>query len=162
MRMRTKGVIAFGLMIVGLLFISDTYINKASAQSDDETAGRPTTTFSNTAAITINDAATASLYPSQITVSGLGGTIPVTAGSVKVTINGFSHSFPDDVGIVLVGPTGATLLLQDGAGANPDMVNVTYSLSDAGSSVLPDTTAWTAGTYKPTTYYTADPFRAST
>jgi subtilisin-like proprotein convertase family protein len=116
--------------------------------------------FNNSNPITINDLSTASPYPSTITVSGLTGTIPSTAGSVKVTLTGFTHSFPDDVGIVLVGPTGAALLLQDGAGDEPDMTNVTYSLSDAGTSPLPDLTAWPAGIYKPTTYVTGDSFPA--
>ena len=109
--------------------------------------------FNNPSAITINDQSTATPYPSTITVSGVSGTIASTPGSVKVTLNGFTHTFPDDVGIVLVGPTGAALLLQDAAGDEPDMNNVTYSLSDAGTSQLPDVTAWTAGTYKPTAYF---------
>lgn len=162
MTMKSKGLIYFALAIIAFICISEIYSNRASAQAtgqtDGDAAGRPSTIFSNTSPITIVDASTASLYPSQITVSGISGNIPVTAGSVKVTLNGFNHSFPDDVGIVLVGPTGAALLLQDGAGANPDMVNVTYSLSDAGSASLPDTTAWTAGIYKPTAYYTGDSF----
>lgn len=112
-------------------------------------------TFTNSSPITINDAATATPYPSTIAVAALGGTIT----SVKVTINGFSHTFPDDVGMVLVGPTGAALLIQDGAGDDPDMVNVTYTLVD-GSPALPSLTAWTAGNYKPTTYFTGDSFPA--
>ena len=116
--------------------------------------------FSNPNTITINDLSTATPYPSTITVSGLSGTIASTPGSVKVTLNGFTHTFPDDVGIVLVGPTGAALLLQDGAGDDPDMTNITYSLSDAGTSQLPDTTAWATGIYKPTTYYAGDSFPA--
>ncbi|HEY0544262.1 MAG TPA: VCBS repeat-containing protein, partial [Pyrinomonadaceae bacterium] len=72
----------------------------------------------------------------------------------------FSHTFPDDVGIVLVGPTGAALLIQDGAGDDPDMVNVTYTLSDSGATMLPGATAWTAGTYKPTSFFTGDNFPA--
>lgn len=106
-------------------------------------------TFTNSSPITITDASTASTYPSVINVSGLSGTIT----QVKVTINGYSHTFSDDVGFVLVGPTGAALSIQDGAGDNPDLVNVTYTLADSGATVLPDLTAWAAGTYKPTNYY---------
>ena len=110
----------------------------------------------NVSAITINDAAVASIYPSAITVSGA----PATISSVSVTISGFSHTFPDDVAIALVGPGGQALLLQDGAGDDPDMVGVTYTFADAGATQLPDLTAWTVGTYKPTTYYTGDSFPA--
>jgi subtilisin-like proprotein convertase family protein len=118
-----------------------------------------TLNFTNAAPITINDADVASPYPSTIAVAGV-GTIPATIGAVQVTINGFNHTFPDDVGMVLVGPTGAALLLQDGAGDDPDMVNVTYTLSDTGATDLPSLTAWTAGTYQPTSYFTGDSFPA--
>ncbi len=124
----------------------------------------PSASFTNSTPITINDAspgtppipAPATPYPSSIAVSGLAGTV----ASVSITINGFSHTFPDDVGICLVGPTGATLLVQDGAGDDPDMNNVTYTLADSGAANLPSTTAWGPGTYKPTSYYTSDSFPA--
>jgi subtilisin-like proprotein convertase family protein len=106
-------------------------------------------TFVNPTPITINDAAPASLYPSTITVPALSGYV----SNVKVTLNGFAHTFPDDVGIVLVGPTGAALLLQDGAGDNPDMNGIPYTLTDDSSVALPDLTSWTSGNYKPTNYY---------
>ncbi len=131
----------------------------ASAQTRDLS---PSVVFTNSTAITVTTGAAnnAVPYPSGITVSGVSGTIPATPGSVKVTLNNFSHTFPDDLGLVLVGPTGAALLLQDGAGDDPDMVNVTYTFSDDGASTLPDLTAWTAGTYKPTAYFTGDSFPA--
>jgi hypothetical protein len=76
---------------------------------------------------------------------------------VEVTINGLTHTFTDDVGIVLVGPGGAALLVQDGAG-DGTVANVTYTLSDTGSTQLPATGIWGAGTYKPTSYYTDHSF----
>src|SRR5207247_2046929 len=72
--------------------------------------------------------------------------------------NNFSHTFPDDVAIALVGPTGAALLIQDGAGDGTPIVNVTYTLSDTGATQLPDTGVWGPGTYKPTTYYVGGNF----
>ncbi len=132
---------------------------RATARQQDS-AQAPQTVFSNATSITINDAAPATPYPSAITVSGLTGNISSAPGSVKVTLNGYTHSFSDDVGIVLVGPTGAALLLQDGAGDDPDMDGVTYTLSDTGATFLPDDEAWTAGTYKPTAYFSTDQFPA--
>lgn len=110
----------------------------------------------NAAAITIVDAAVADVYPSAIAVSGA----PATISSVSVTINGFSHTFPDDVAMALVGPGGQALLLEDGAGDDPDMVGVTYTFADSGATQLPAATAWTAGTYKPTAFFTGDNFPA--
>jgi subtilisin-like proprotein convertase family protein len=113
-----------------------------------------TATFSNTAPIAIPDFGIATPYPSDITVD-----LPmwVTAGSAEVTINGLTHAFADDVGIVLVGPGGAALLIQDSAG-DGTVANVTYTLSDTGAAQLPATGTWGAGTYKPTSYYTDHSF----
>ena len=68
-------------------------------------------TFSNSASITITDNPVsclggppppqpATVYPSQIAVSGITDTVT----DVNVTLNGFSHTFPDDVDVLLVGP----------------------------------------------------------
>src|SRR5947208_10924784 len=104
------------LLAISFVLIGFYAVPSALAQKKTSTAALvPQTVFTNSSTITINDANPATPYPSNITVSGLSGTIPATAGSVKVTINGFSHTYPDDVGILLVGPTGAALLLQDGA-----------------------------------------------
>lgn len=112
--------------------------------------------FSNTAPIVIpTGPGNGTPYPSSITVAGLAGTVK----KVKVTLINFSHTFPDDVGVVLVAPGGQALLLMDGAGDDPDVVNVTLTFAD-GAPVLPDSEAPTSGTYKPTTYYTGDSFPA--
>src|SRR5262249_17272527 len=44
-------------------------------------------------AITINDAAPATPYPSNCVISGLSGAIT----DVNVLINGLSHTYPDDI-----------------------------------------------------------------
>ncbi|MDQ6785760.1 MAG: VCBS repeat-containing protein, partial [Acidobacteriota bacterium] len=133
----------------GLFLILSAFAVAASAQ----------TTFTNGNSITIADLSAANPYPSTIAVSGLSGTIPTTPGSIKVRLNNFSHTFPSDVGMVLVGPTGAAFLIQDSAGDDPDVINVTYTLSDDGTALLPFADAWGAGTYKPTAYF-SDSFPA--
>ncbi len=105
---------------------------------------------SNPTPIAIPSTGTASPYPSSVSIAGLAGSVT----DLNVTIHNFSHTFPNDVGIVLVGPTGTSLLLQDGAGDDPDMVNVTYTFTDFGLSQLPDSVAWGPGGYKPTNYIT--------
>ena len=108
-------------------------------------------TFTNSAPInwTAVGANNGSLYPSPVVVAGMVGTIT----DVTVTINNLSHTFPDDLGFVLVAPNGDALLLQDGAGDDPDMVNVTYTLADSGATDLPNVTAWAPGAYDPTSHY---------
>jgi hypothetical protein len=93
-----------------------------------------------------------SLYPSPITVSGLTGPIATTPGSVKVTINVFTHTIPSQAGMVLCAPGGVCFLLQETAGGNTRIDNVTYTLSDLGTAPLPQTTSLTAGTYRPAAY----------
>lgn len=88
--------------------------------------------FSNTTPISLNGPggpANGSPYASPVFVSGLAGNIPNVFGAVKVTIKNFSHEFSGDVGFVLVGPTGAALMLQNNIGIGT-VTNATYTLSD--------------------------------
>jgi len=69
--------------------------------------------FCNAAAITINDAAVATPYPSTINVSGMTGGVT----QLRVRILGLSHTFPDDIQLLLVGPGGQKMTMKDGPGA---------------------------------------------
>ena len=104
------------------------------------------TTFSNTSAITINDEAPASPYPSTITVSGLTGSII----DVNVTLTGITHPFPDDIGFLLVGPTGVSVALMLDAGGGVPLSNVNLTFDDAAPVGLPDDGPIVSGTFKPT------------
>ncbi len=96
-------------------------------------------------------------YPSTIIISGV-GTIPATPGSVQVTIHEFHHTFPSDIAIVLVGPTGAAFDIQDGEdhGGGLQITPVTYTLSDTGATQLPNGGIILPATYKPTAYANHD------
>lgn len=105
-----------------------------------------TNTFSNPAAITINDAANASPYPSTINVSGLTGTVV----QATLQLNGFSHTCPGDVVVALAAPSGAFLvpMNQPGPGLGcPPSSNATLQFAD-GSPSLPYPPV--SGTYAPT------------
>ncbi|BAQ64882.1 putative Ig domain-containing protein [Geminocystis sp. NIES-3709] len=119
-------------------------------------------TFSNTANITIPVDSTVNTspsnpYPSSIVVSGFDGNI----SSVQVTLNNLSHTFPDDIDILLVSPTGVKMILMSDTGGNPDISGVTLTFSDSAASSLPDATQITTGTYKPTNSSPSDTFPAS-
>jgi hypothetical protein len=145
------------LFVLGVVTLASPSFTttRAKTRQGEKTAANliPGNTFSNFGLITINDVAVATPYPSSIGVSGLAGTIT----GVSVTLNGFSHTFPGDVGMVLVGPTGAAFLAQDGAGSSP-VSNVTYSLADFGAAQLPENGAWAAGTFQPTSFFNTDNF----
>jgi hypothetical protein len=108
--------------------------------------------------ITINDSltppTTATPYPSQIVVSGLSGTIE----DVNLKLTRFGHRCPDDVDILLVGPTPTeanAFVMSDVGGcgdSQPDsnVRNKTLILDDEATTSLPDTAPISSGTFKPT------------
>jgi hypothetical protein len=134
-------------------------VTAAASNSIPET---PQTVFTNGASIAFGTGQpnNGTPYGPFINVFGVPSSLPSTPGAIKITINNFSHTFPNDVAFVLVGPTGASLLLQDGCGDDPDMVNVTYTISDDGATRLPDLGTWPAGTYRPTGYQAGESFPA--
>lgn len=106
------------------------------------------TTYNNDTPIIIPEQGMASPYPSTITVSGTAG--PIT--DVNVGLDGFFHSFPDSVSIVLVAPTGQALLLLDCVGGGPDSPAVFLTLDDPPAGQLPDNSPLTTGTFRPTSH----------
>ena len=103
-------------------------------------------TFSNLAAITIPVIGNGSPYPSNIIVSGV--TNPVAR--VMVTLNNITHTFPDDIDILLVGPGGDKTILMSDVGGNTSINNVTLTFDDTASSSLPDAGPIVSGPFRPT------------
>jgi subtilisin-like proprotein convertase family protein len=131
-----------------------TTVSAPFATDNGDAQSAPETVFTNSNPITINDRTAnanppglGSLYPSNITVAGMSGTIT----QVKATVNGLSHTFPDDVDILLVGPGGQRTILMSDAGGDPDLsgVNVTF---DQNAATLPDAGPITTTSYRPANY----------
>jgi subtilisin family serine protease/subtilisin-like proprotein convertase family protein len=112
--------------------------------------------FSNPNQITIPDNGSSTTYPSTISVSGLSGTI----NSLKVTLTGLSHTYSDDIDLLLVGPTGARSLLMSDVGGTDNLNNITLTFDPAATSFLPDDGQLSSGSYKPTNFDTSDLFNA--
>jgi subtilisin-like proprotein convertase family protein len=108
-------------------------------------------TFSNPASIAIPSSGTATPYPSNITVSGLGP----SAGDVNATVSGFNHTFPADVDVLLMGPGGeSVVLMSDVPQDSPpvcdaDIAGVNLTFDDAAGPIPPGATL-ASGTYQPT------------
>ena len=115
-----------------------------------------TATFSNPTPIIIPTLGVAAPYPSNITVSGLSGTV----SKVTLAISNYSHTFPDDVDVLLVGPAGQKFIVISDAGGGTDIVNLNITLDDAAAALLPDSAVLTSGTFKPSNYGTGDTFAA--
>ncbi len=137
---------AMALTLVGAALMSDSTPAQAAV-------------VSNAAAITIPAAGTAgpaSPYPSQITYPGSGETIV----SMTVTLNGFTHAFPDDVDVLLVGPTGTSLIIMSDVGGSTD-ISANVTIDDAAAGQLPDGNVLIpTGSYQVTNIGAGDPFAA--
>lgn len=96
--------------------------------------------------ITIPSSGNASPYPSILTVAGMTGTIK----KITVTLTDLTHSFPDDLDILLVSPTGKTVMLMSDSGVGADIVNVDLVFDDNAPGYLPDLDQIVSGSYKPT------------
>src|SRR5919112_1352494 len=119
-------------------------------------------TFSNPSSISIVDATSAGAsaanpYPSETNVEGLSGTI----SDVNLKLNGYSHGFPDDVAVQVVGPDGTSVLLMSDVGGaapfgNTAVNNIDLTLDDEAANSLYDNGYLTTSTYKPTEGTTPD------
>jgi subtilisin-like proprotein convertase family protein len=110
------------------------------------TVGPFTATYNIPDAITINDNAAATPYPITTTVSS--GLPPVQKATVQLL--GFSHTHPQDVDAILVGPTGSKSWLMSDPGSTSAVSNVNLTFDDAAASNVSCTSGPTSGTYKTT------------
>lgn len=113
--------------------------------------------YANAAPIVIRDNSTSNPYPSTIQVTDLIGDV----SQVKVRINGFAHSFPSDVDMLLVAPNGKSVMLMSDAGGGTPVTNVTFTLADGASEDVPSAGGLTSREYRPRNYDpAADPMPA--
>lgn len=113
----------------------------------------PITTFSNPASLPIADASVlgpglANPYPSTILVNGLTGVVH----KVTATLVGVSHTFADDLDVLLVGPGGETVFLMSDVGGDTALSAVTLTFDDDADVSLPNVGTILSGTYRPSTF----------
>lgn len=87
-------------------------------------------------------------YPSTINVSGILGTIT----SVSATVSNFGHTFPENVAMLLVSPTGQASYLMNDCGSDLSVSHLTLTFSQNTATQLPQNTIITNGTYLPSDY----------
>jgi len=100
--------------------------------------------ISNPTEISIEDEATADPFGSEIVVSGLG-----VIRKVSVRLNSLSHQRFDDVGILLVGPTGARIRLATDTGGGFPIDSIDLTIDSSAPYPLPDNDQIFAGSYRP-------------
>jgi subtilisin family serine protease/subtilisin-like proprotein convertase family protein len=111
-------------------------------------------TASNPARITIQPLGSANPSPSTVSIATDGNPL----ASLEVTLYNVTHHWPDDIDILLVGPTGAKSLLLSDAGGGVGIDNTTLTFSSLASASLPDSLKLLSGTYRPTDFVAGDVF----
>ena len=129
--------------------------SKVSSRTSASNRPESSTVFSNAAAIAPADRSsnagppgTPVAYPSTIAVSGVVGSIT----SISVTLNSVSHNFPQDLDILLVGPTGARSILMSDAVDTQQMNLRTFTFAQSAPVALPADGGALSGTYRPANY----------
>lgn len=113
-------------------------------------------TFSNPAPIAIpavgspNQIGPGAPSPSLIAVAGLSGNIT----DLTVSLFGLTHSIREDVDLLLVGPTGLTVLLMSdiSPGTGGGFNNLNFTFMDGAPSLPAGFVPIMSGTYSPTNY----------
>lgn len=108
--------------------------------------------YGNTNPITIPVSGATTPYPSTIAVSGLTGNV-VT--KVSVQLNGFTHGYPADVDVLLVGPGGERVMLMSDAGggsANAVADDIYLTFSPTATAGVPQSAMLSTATLLPANY----------
>lgn len=101
-------------------------------------------TYCNAGALTIPAVGAATPYPSNITVTGLAGSV----ATVTATLNGVSHAVPVDLDVMLSGPTGQNVMLMSDAGGTAPVSGANVVFDDGAAGAVP--APLTSGTFTPT------------
>ena len=86
-------------------------------------------------------------YPSTINVSGF-----KRVTDVNVTIRSVTHTNPEDLDVLLVGPTGRKAIVWSDAGGTNAITGTTLTLDDQAQVFLPDSGQIAAQKYMPSNY----------
>ncbi len=121
-------------------------------------ASATTQSFANQGQIKIpasGDIGAATPYPSSVVVSGMPG--PIT--DVNVTLHGVGHTFPNDIGVLLVSPSGDTVNVMRGNCGLVDIEDFTWILDQQASTPMPGDSC-PEFVYRPNAFNLDDPWPA--
>jgi hypothetical protein len=113
-----------------------------------------TRSFSNGNEILIPDDGAADPYPSKIVASFPKGS---TVRDVNVVLRDYTHTWPDDVDVLLLHRGSKRTIMSDVGGSNA-IENLTIKLDDEASTPLTDEGTLTSGAFKPTNQQGIDNF----
>ena len=104
--------------------------------------------------VTIRPSGEGSPYTSYCVVAGAPGTIT----DVDVSLFSGSHTWPDDVDFLLVGPGGQNATFLSDAGGSFDIQGIYLTFNDEEPTPLPDSVQLETGDYRPENDEPGDPF----
>lgn len=154
--MRRATIMVVAVMMAGALV---ALVNAVAPAPADAATRIITRTFSNSQQITIPSSGAATPYPSEKNVSGFNqGTIL----DVNLTLKNFSHTFPDDVDVLLSKEnSGVNRTVMSDVGGSFDASNITLKLDDESpNGLLPDGGPLVGGRFKPNNVGGGDTFPA--
>ena len=133
--------------------------NSSALSANVNNGGPGNAVFTNGTLISIPAVGTSGIagpYPSTIVISGLPSSTPVQS----VTLTGLSHTFLNDIDMVLVSPTGIpVVIMSDVGGFGPGVSGATFTLQD-GAPAIPASSIPSSGTYSPTNSGATDTYVA--
>jgi len=149
-----RSVVLFGAMILALALIALSL--GTSARQADAATRLVTKTFTNSGQILIRADAVlpecttsvsgpATPYPSEKDVTFPSGS---HIRDVNLTLKNYTHTFPDDVDVLLKKGTHNRTVMSD-VGSNEDVSNITLVLNDEATSALSDDVGLVGGSFKP-------------
>jgi serine/threonine protein kinase/subtilisin-like proprotein convertase family protein len=143
---RRRTLIAIGAAVGVLAIAAVAFALLGGGDDAPSDGGGEPVLRSNTAPIRIPESGQAEPYPSQIVVEGLSGSIT----RLTVTLHGLTHTVPQDVGVLLVGPSRErTTLLMQGSGGDQPVTGLTVTFED-GAPPIPAEAPFASGTFRPT------------
>jgi uncharacterized repeat protein (TIGR01451 family) len=87
-------------------------------------------------------------YPTTAYVDSMPGLLQ----NMTVTLNSFNHTYPGDVSVLLVGPSGQGVVLMSSVGGGTDAAGVTLAFNDAGVALPASGALSSTVIYRPTNY----------
>lgn len=118
----------------------------AAAAKELAEAALNCTASNNQQAITIAEYTSATPYPSVKFISGYDGVI----SKVVVSITGFTHTWPEDIDVVLRGPDGTCVLLMRHVGGSFAVSDIDFTIDDAGGPMPTGSPLTDGASYAPT------------
>jgi subtilisin-like proprotein convertase family protein len=92
-------------------------------------------------------------YPWELNVGYEG----VVVRKVRVRLEGLTHTYPDDLDILVLGPVGGAAILMSDAGGEFDASNALIGWDDDSPTNMPDASTLPSATYRPTNHNTGNP-----